>query len=44
MYPTDWQTVEAFAEANGFTVSLSLRQIIREWAEMKKEKEEKETA
>ena len=40
----DWLTIEQYAQANDFNTSLAVRQIICEWAEMKKEKEEKETA
>ena len=40
----DWLMIEQYAQANDFNTSLAVRQIICEWAEMKKEKEEKETA
>ena len=42
LYPEQWQLVEQYAQANDFNASLAVRQIIREWAEMKKEKEGKE--
>jgi len=35
MYPAQWKLVEGWARDNGFTVSLALRQIIREWGECK---------
>ena len=35
MYPAQWKVVDGWARDNGFTVSLALRQIIREWAECK---------
>ena len=35
MYPAQWKLVEGWARDNGFSVSLALRQIIREWSECK---------
>lgn len=31
MYPIDWETVEAFAQAEGRSISDAIRRIIREW-------------
>jgi len=35
MYPDHWATVDEYAQAEGFTVSLALRKIVVEWAELK---------
>ena len=41
LYLEDWAAVEKFADENSFSVSLAVREIIREWAELKAEKEKK---
>ena len=31
MYPSDWNKVERFADAEGYSVSLAIRKIIDDW-------------
>ena len=35
LYPAQWALVEGWAYDNGFTRSLALRRIIKEWSECK---------
>ena len=35
LYPKDWTIIERWAYDNGYTRSLALRQIVKEWAECK---------
>ena len=35
LYPPDWTMIDNWAYANGYTRSLALRRIVKEWAECK---------
>ena len=38
MYPSDWETVEAFARAEGRSVSDALRRIVKQWLATQRER------
>jgi hypothetical protein len=44
LYPKDWVAIEKFAQENGFSVSLAVRRIIREWLLMKADQCDKDTS